>query len=269
MREGISEIAKKFKAYNKSMMDIWEDYNFLNHYLPHIHNNIKSNNLPEFELEHLYSTKTSKYKKTNLYGVIDHLLRSVTPVRALLEAVSRTEHYIQEITFRVYRDYQYKLVTPTETTEQSIKLLYTIVSSTDKDEIIYKIAEEKIKSLFYGNPVDFFLKDKAKIGFGDYFNNNYKNTLATYAEIIARRNIYTHNNGKVDRKYKREVNTTTFRLGQMATIDKDYLKETIIVLRGMAVLVTKLVIENIYKAPNINNTIRRKFETFEMKYKDR
>jgi hypothetical protein len=269
MKEGISEIAKRYKAYNKSMMDIWEDFNFLEFYLPQLHKDIKAGGRPSFKLNHLYNSSQSTYEKKDLYGVIDHLLRKVTPSRALAEAVSTTEHFLQDITFRVYRDHDYKLQTSFETPEQSSKLLKVIIDSSDRDEMIYKIAEEKIRGIFYGNPVDFFVKDKAKVGFDDYFKNNHQNTIKTYTEIIARRNIYAHNKGKVDRKYMREVKGTNLRLGQIATIDKEYIKEVILVLRGLSVSVTKLVIEKTYLASDTNKTIERRFCTFESLYKDR
>jgi hypothetical protein len=268
MKEGISEIAKRYKAYNKAMMDIWEDYNFLNYYLPQLHNDIKTGGTPEFKLDHLYNSRQSTYDKKDLYGVIDHLQKKIIPTRALLEAVSATEHFLQDITFRVYRDHDYKLQNSATTPEQASKLMNVILGSADRDEMIYKIAEEKIRGIFYGNPVDFFMKDKAKVGFEDYFKNNHQNTLKIYAEIIARRNIYTHNNGKIDRKYKREVQGTTLRLGQILEIDKEYIKEVIIVLRGLAVSVTKLVIENTYRSTNTNRSIERRFNTFEKLYKD-
>jgi len=250
------------------MMDIWEDYNFLEYYLPVLHKNIREGGDPEFKLDHLYNNKKSDYEKKDLYGVIDHLIKKVNPTRALLEAVSRTEHFLQELTFRVYRDYNYKLQVSYETPEQSQKLLKVIIDSSDRDEMIYKIAEEKIRGIFYGNPVDFFLKDKAKVGFGDYFKNMHQNSLKKYAEIIARRNIFAHNQGKVDRKYRREVPDTALKLGQIASMDKAYICETISVLRGLSVSVTKLVIEQTYKAQNTNQNIERRFNTFEKLYRD-
>ncbi len=268
MKEGISEIAKRFKAYNKSMMDIWEDYTFLDHYLPLLHQDIKNGEDPTFKRIHLYNDSRTKYDKQDLYGVIDHLLKKITPQRALIESVSITEHFLQDITFRVYRDFDFKLQNSFESPEQSNKLLKVILNSSDRDEMIYKIAEEKIRGIFYGNPVDFFKKDKAKIGIDDYFKNNYLQILDKYAEIIARRNIYAHNNGKVDRKYLREVKDTDLDLGRVAIIDQEYIRECVIVLRGMSVVTTKLVIENTYQAENTNKTIEKKFKTFEKLYKD-
>ena len=250
-------------------MDIWEDYNFLNFYLPEIHKGIKEDSLPKFELEHLYSRRKSKYKKDDLYGVVDHLTKSVVPVRTLLKAVSTTEHFLQAVAYRVYRDHQYKLKAKVDSIEQANKLLNVIVDSTDKDEIINRIAEEKIRGIFYGNPVDFFVKDKAKLGLNTYFKDYYSSAIEIYSEIIARRNIYTHNDGKVDRKYKREIKNSIIPLGRIAPIDTEYLKQTIIILRGFSVIVTKLVLENTYRTSNTNKLIKNKFETFEKKFKNK
>jgi len=38
-------------------------------------------------------------------------------------------------------------------------------------------------------------------------------------EVIARRNVYAHNDGRVDRKYLREVRSSTLKLGEIARVD--------------------------------------------------
>jgi hypothetical protein len=267
MKHGISEISKRFKAYNKTIMDSWEDYNFQNFYLDELHKLIKKGSISDFESEQIYSSKKKKYKNKDLFGVIDHLKKKVIPTRILFELVSLTESYLQEITYRIYRDFQFKLINKDETAEQSFKLLYTIVNSVDKDEIISKIAEEKIRGIFYGNPLDFYEKDKAKIGIENYFANNYRSALEILAEIIARRNIYTHNNGNVDRKYLKEVKNPKFKLEEKAIIDKTYAKQTVIILRGFAAVITRIVLTETYKAPTTNTLIKRRSESFEKQFK--
>jgi type I site-specific restriction endonuclease len=58
---------------------------------------------------------------------------------------------------------------------------------------------------------------------------------------------FIHNDGKVDSKYIREVENPQYSKGQKPKIDKDYIKHTVIVLRGLAALSTKLVLQNTYK----------------------
>ena len=151
---------------------------------------------------------------------------------------------------------------------QQIKLLQTIIESNDKNEIIDKLIEEKMRSIFYGNPVDFFEKDKAKIGLNSYFKDNHKNALKQFAEIVARRNIYVHNNGKVDRKYLREVEGSTAKLGSTLLLSKDYLKQTTILLKDISGMTTKLVLENVFKATHFHKFINSSANQFARKFAD-
>lgn len=127
------------------------------------------------------------------------------------------------------------------------KLINIIIDSDDRQEIISRIIEERVRSLFYGNPVDFFEKDKAKLGFGTYFKDNYKDLLKEYTEITARRNIIVHNSGRVDRKYLREVKSTSYKIGNKIIIEKEYLKRALCILEGLAAAATSEVIKKIYK----------------------
>ncbi len=49
-----------------------------------------------------------------------------------------------------------------------------------KEEIIEKLAEEKVRSILYGNPLDIFEKDKAKLGFGTFFKDLYQDKLIQF-----------------------------------------------------------------------------------------
>jgi hypothetical protein len=153
-----------------------------------------------------------------------------------------------------------------ETVEQQSKLIKIIIESNDKSEMVWKIAEEKIRGIFYGNPVDLFEKDKAKIGLNNHFKDNYKLALQEYKEVIARRNIITHNNGKVDRKYLREAKGTILSLGEKVNITKPYLKEAIFLLHGLSTKVVELIIKNNYGAPKLKDKFDTYIKAFDKKY---
>ena len=135
--------------------------------------------------------------------------------------------------------------------------------------MITKIAEEKIRGIFYGKPSDFFTKDKAKIGIDKNIESYYKSAIENYQEIIARRNIITHNNGKVDRKYLREVKNSSFKLGEKIKIDKEYLKHSIKILHGLASIVTKQVIETNYSSVGLNQKLVKYVDRFEKEWKSK
>ncbi|HWJ28842.1 MAG TPA: hypothetical protein VNS32_20020, partial [Flavisolibacter sp.] len=61
------------------------------------------------------------------------------------------------------------------------------------------------------------------------------------------RNVYTQNGGRVDSKYLNEVHSSTFKEGEIAKLDLQYITDTTRICVGMATLTTKLVIENVYK----------------------
>lgn len=271
MDQGKAEIFKRYKAYRKVMMDIWEDYQFFEFYLPLLHKGIKTEKIPTLNFELMLTEKKVKGKVSDLLGVIDHLTKKVIPYRGLIEAVSATERFMQEITFRVYRDFPFRMAGKSaeqkDQEEQKDKLLKIVIDSADREEIIKKISEEKIRSIFYGNPTDFFTKDKANIGLGEYIKNNYNKAIGSYQEIVARRNIAIHNNGRVDRKYLREVKGCSDKLGQKVQISREYFKTALVILRGLATVTVVKVTENCYGVTEFNDKVASQFTEFEKLYK--
>jgi hypothetical protein len=265
--QGISEIVKKYKRFCADIFETYEDYLFQDFYLPEIHKQLKNGTIPLLNFESVYSTNVTPFKKDYAYGVISRQHRKIIGPRALLSAVSTTEDFLQSVIFRVYRDFESKLETEIETSEQQEKLLKIIVSSNDKSEIIERVAEEKIRGIFYGNVADFFIKDKAKIGLGSRFKDNYKLAMQEYKEIVTRRNVLTHNQGYIDRKYLREVKNPVFTLDAKVTVTKTYLRDSIFLLHGLATLVLEQVIRSNYSAIKLRPKFDSYIIAFDKKYK--
>ena len=140
------------------------------------------------------------------------------------------------------------------------KLINIIIDSDNKNQMIERIVEERIKGLLYGNPADFFIKDKAKLNFKDNFKDNHMDLIEKYIEINARRNIYIHNNGRVDSKYLSEVKNSQYIKGQIAKIDKEYIKLTINTLMGLCSIIIVCIFKNIYKTDTVSSVIGRVYE---------
>jgi hypothetical protein len=132
------------------------------------------------------------------------------------------------------------------------KLVRLVLDSKDREEVIDRLVEEKVRGIFYGNPVDVFLKDKAKMEFGTYFKDSHKLQVDEFKKIVAARNLIAHNNGRIDRKYQREADPTA-TLGRILVIDRQFLKDSIYVLSLLAAQATRLVIENVYKGKPAGN----------------
>jgi hypothetical protein len=264
---GVSEINRKYISYYAQLFEVYEDFLFVEHYYPIIHKAIKKNEVSLMGYEGVTSTYEAPFKKHLIYGIVDRTLKKTNPARSLFEAVTLTEHFLQALAYRVYRDHPHKLLGLEESPDQKEKFLKIIIDTDDKSEMISKIAEEKIRGIFYGKPTDFFYKDKAKIGIDKNIGTYYKVALENYEEVVARRNIYVHNSGKVDRKYLREVVSTTYSLGQKPKIDKSYLKQSIQILQGLTSVITKQVIQANYPNAGINSKISKYIKRFEKDWK--
>jgi hypothetical protein len=259
----IKQIIRRFSLYRRDIKNVWEEFNLINHSLKEARELQKHKSyITPFQRELLLDNTIYEYKDQDVYNFIARLTNEKLPQKSLVEAVASTETYLQDLTALVYRDFPGKVTHQNADTPQSqLKLTQLIVNSVDKTEMIEKLIEEKIRGIFYGNPVDFFTKDKAQIGINDFIKNNCVKGIAEYSEIIARRNIIIHNDNKVDSKYIKEVVGTAFTVGQKPTTDKPYLRKSIITLRGASALATKLCLENIYNQPMNGNRIERHSNT--------
>ena len=223
-------------------------------YIPKLHNLVKRKNLPPLSFAPLFSEIQKTIKIDDTLGAFSSLRLKSSPRSSLVESVITFEDFLSYIIYTVYSDYPGKLLSvdegnQIESSDRKSKLLNTIIHSENKEEIIDKLIEEKSRSIFYGNIVDFFIKDRAKLEFRDHFKVELSDPIKkNLAEILARRNIIVHNNGRIDRKYIRETNSSE-PLGKKIKIDEQYLKYSIITLQGIAAHAGGQVIKSIYKKP--------------------
>lgn len=266
-------LARKFKSYSSDMKDVWESYIFINKYMQAIHPLIKNDTLPVFSVTPLASEENIECAtdKKNTFGYIDHVIKKVNPERSLITAVSLTEDFLQNMVKVVYTAYPEKLSSgeTKDAPERVEKIIDVILKSEDKNEIIDKLIEEKVRSIFYGNPVDFFTKDnKLKLNFGMVFKEQYSNSIRQYSEIIARRNIYAHNGGRADRKYIKEADALNFKLGSKIPITDDYLKTSILTLRGLSSVAAFLVCQKIFSSPPPGGRLLHVYNDFKKRSSD-
>jgi hypothetical protein len=257
-------ISKRFRAYDKTIRDIWEVYQFHRYYLPILHKLIKKEQVPVFTMPSLPNLEEKQKNLDDTLGVISHIGSQFSPQRGLVVAVSQSEVFLQYLMTRVLRDFPGRLAAGAQVEQgpRELKMLEVIVNSADKGEMLDKLIEERVRSLFYGQPSDFFLKDKSRLGFGDYFSNNCADAIERYSEIVARRNLLIHNDGRVDRKYLREVPGTPLKLGQKATVDQEYLRQALLTLRGLSATAGVLVCERVYNNVVPSGIMLSRFKRF-------
>jgi hypothetical protein len=266
-------LARRFKTYSSDMKDVWESYCFIGKYMEAIHPLIKDDVLPPFAVVPLASEddKEQATDKKNTFGYIDHIIKKVNPSRSLITAVALTEDFLQDMVKNVYTAYPENLSggDSKDAPERVEKVVDVILRSDDKDEIINKLIEEKVRGIFYGNPVDFFLKDKKlKLKFGTLFKDNHSKNIEIYSEIVARRNIYAHNGGRVDRKYAKESGASNVKLGNKIKIIDDYLKESIQILRGLSSVAAFTVCKRIFSSPPPGGRLFHVYRDFDKRFSD-
>ncbi|MBK8233931.1 MAG: hypothetical protein IPK74_00100 [Deltaproteobacteria bacterium] len=272
---GCVRVAARFKAYNRDVKDVWAAYLCIDDSMTSLRLQIKSGSLSPFSLESLSGVGSQIHEKNpdNTYGILSHVASVVNPQRALLASVALTEDFLKDLAIAVYSAYPQRLTTSDDsgaTAERERKLLNILLNSATREEAIEQVIEERVRSLFYGNPIDFFQKDKkVRLDFGSYFAERHARNLEYLAEILARRNIYAHNQGRVDRKYLREVSATKLTVGTRPVIDKLYMRHSLIVMRGLAAVAAVLVNRNVFKCSDVRGTLKRVFSPFESNYTDK
>ncbi|MEZ9314194.1 hypothetical protein AB4188_01680 [Vibrio lentus] len=232
--------------------------------MPKVQASIKSDEMPPLKVDLLFDDSTKTNSKDDTYGALHSLTVKSNYRRTLLESVLTFEDYMSDLIETVYLDFPRKLSAEKSDDTNSSgyqKLLKVILESDNKDEIVDKLVEEKIRGVFYGNPALVFEKDKAKLEFGTYFKENCKDELKMFKSVVALRNIVAHNNGKVDRKYIREADRSA-TLGQTVKIERQFLKDAIYNLSLLSTYATSLVLENVYKT-SVEGKLKRQKNLFD------
>lgn len=252
---GGPNISKLFRVFNSNLNEIWDDYISINFYLRKIHEGVKSGDVvPVSILKLVLKPRLQPADRKVIYGIIQRIGKKTSGIHAFIDAVTLFEHFMSKLVLTVYMDFPNKLrglnKDPVEEADtRRKKLLDVILESADRDEMIAKLIEEKIRGFFYGNPSDLFEKDKANIGFKTHFKENQRSLVGAFQEITARRNIIMHNDGRVDQKYLSEVPGSALKLGDASFIDEVYLKEALLAIKELAASSAQLVATNIYKSP--------------------
>ncbi|ELU5587214.1 hypothetical protein SCB17_001625 [Clostridium perfringens] len=252
----VQRLHSRYKEFREDMKNEWEEYSYLNHCI----NNASTD---QFILKSIISDNSSKKTKKDAGGMQNRFIRGGNTKGHFIASIGLFETYISFLAKVVFIDYPHKM-SGNGTTEH--KLFDLILNSDTKEEMIDRIAEEKVRSIFYGNPADVFLKDKCKLELGSTFSTDFFEAISLYQEITGRRNAIIHNSGRVDVKYLRENKESKFLEGQKIVISEDYLRGTIGLLMGIAAKTTECVIKKIYKG-TIKGKLGGMVASFERCYK--
>lgn len=249
----IKVIHTKFMRFRGDMHNIWEEYAYLDEM-------IRNGKKREYTVVSLHSNNKRVKPIKDAGGMQNKFLSGDNTKKHFIDAIGLFESYISWVAQYVFCDYPFRMHSCGMNEE---KLFSAILQKGSKEEIIEYIAEEKVRSVFYGKPSDIFLKDKFDLGIGKVFQNNYEKEIDLYEEITGRRNAIIHNLGRVDKKYLRENPGTAFTEGQKIIISEEYLRGTIALLEGIAAKVTECVVLNVYKG-NVQGKLGQTLHSFEL-----
>jgi hypothetical protein len=267
-KRAASIIQNRFINYRRDLINVWRDFEFSQFLVDRYRNEVYKNKGMTLDIENHNNNSIKSFRAKDIDGICKRITNTTNARRTLISSVSLTENFLQDLAQTIYKTYPER-INSRETVEavgQQIKLMQVIFDSQDKNEMFDKIIEEKLRGIFYGNPIDFFEKDKAKLGFENTFKDKYEKALSEYAEILNRRNINIHNEGKVDRKYIRETKSA-LKLNSKPAIDKVYLKSSIMLMLGLSSTSTKIVLEKILTSTKYHKFITSSYKRFDTDYK--
>ncbi len=205
------KIHTMYTKFRGDMKNIWEEYSYLDA-------SISRANKEEYMVKSLAKVAVGKKTKRDAGGMQNRFLSGGNTRNHYIDAICTFENYINSLVEKVYYDYPFKMNGGGMDAQKLFKLIL------DKET-----------------------KDKCKLEIGDIFESEYPDSIVYYAEITGRRNAIIHKSGRVDSKFIKENPKTSLSEGQKIVISEDYLKGTIGLLIGIAAIVSKCVVENIYK----------------------
>ncbi|MDM8568485.1 hypothetical protein QUF50_03015 [Thiotrichales bacterium HSG1] len=204
------------------------------------------------------SQENIRLKGKNLLGFVNSTKGAGTEWAlqwTLVSSIALFEAFISDIATIIYMSNpKYFLINNQDRVidcKENHKVAKILINSESREEALEKLIEEKLRSIFYGNPIDAFIKynnkkhkdGNLKLNLDKVFHNECFYELQLYKEMVGRRNTIVHNVGIIDDKYIREVDNICTKLsgGDKVRIDKDYSFSSLMILDNLAALYTKQV----------------------------
>jgi len=242
-------VAHLNKNYRHRISQMWENYCLVSHYAVALHQPVKTGQIAVPTLPDIFGRGEQTLTISRVLSSLGSLTQRHHGYVTFVYVVSAFEQCIADTVSCVYlrQPQLMDVVNPNQdTSTQDLKLLKIVVNATTWAEIIDQVAEERVRSIFYGNPMDVFLKDKCRMSLGSWFTDNCSDEMTVLREIIARRNVVVHNDGRVDRKYLRETKAST-AIETKLDVDFDYMRTVFQIVIQVAGCFSALVLRNLFK----------------------
>lgn len=173
-------------------------------------------------------------RKSTIVEMLKKTLRTDLFASSLSTCISAFEAFLQEVLFVVLHNKPEKLLLGKS--EKPSVPLELLIKANNKDEVLIKVIQDKVISLFYASPKEYFNKLKA------YLEINIDETLFfSFIEMKATRDLIIHNKSRVNQLYVDKCGdyARTTNIKQMIPCNKKYYE--------ICVSVMKRLIKTIYE----------------------
>jgi hypothetical protein len=245
-------IETRYRAYVRQLNELWEGYEILRAVFPIARPAIKAGASVTFRS--IPQPNNSKRLSVNdAMGVISRYETLTAPAQTLVQAISLFEQLLADIALRVWVDYPAEVYRSNLTVSEDrwqANLLQIILESSDREEIMERLARSRIQTIGLGNVVEILTRDALRLRVAAHFETGHDDLVETLKEASARRNLWVHNDGRVDRRYRNAVPASTLRLGARAAVDTDYLLGALAAVRTLGSCVAYMAVTaNYHRKP--------------------
>lgn len=245
-KQGAANIKKNYKKFNFHIQHLWDAFYAIDQGMLLSRKIIKKERSPVLKIPVFEERKFKKFTVNTQCGLVEHILKVRNPRIGLFEIISIFEQYLSEILTTVYINFPGKLISNNSNGESETKYLGVILKYDNKEEMIEKIAEEKVRNLMYASMREILVKDRGKLEIGDLFSKD-KKLINEFVELCARRNLFVHNEGRVNKIYLDSVPWSSLKIGEMIKLDKEYISSGIKIVEKISKKMTVHVLKKFYK----------------------
>lgn len=167
-------------------------------------------------------------RKSAIVEMLKKTLRTDLFASSLSTCISSFEAYLQEVLYVVLHNKPEKLLLGKN--EKPSVPLELLIKANNKDDILVKVIQDKIVSLFYASPKEYFNKLRA------YLEINIDESLFfSFIEMKATRDLIIHNKSRVNQVYVDKCGdyARTTNTKQMIPCNKTYYESCVSVMKRL------------------------------------
>lgn len=177
-------MTRVYRDFVRELNALWETSRAIATYLPQARLLLRQGQLSPLELGSFVEPPNSRNRGPETFGILQRA-ESSFPARALVAAVSTFEVHLGSIAKLTYLNTDPSTVMAFEDASDARikKVVSWVFDSSDQEELIERILDDKIRSVLSDGIVEVLVKDRLKLGLGRHFQTGHGEVLDRYREI--------------------------------------------------------------------------------------